>query len=132
MCDPIRTESTRLRDEQDREYRAFEEADRRNRELREREDVEQRQREAQESQQRELHEAIELSNRLTKDNRILQCRQSLNEEPPAGPDVSALRFQLPKGIKASRRFLKTDKIQVFIYTIVVSFLFKAYERKRLL
>lgn len=112
----MRNESSRLRDEQDRAYRASEEADRRNREMREQEEMEARQRQQEEKNQRELADAIDLSNRLTRDSHLSQIRLRLDEEPPLGPDISSLRFQLPKGVKISRRFRRTDKVQkIFDY-----------------
>lgn len=41
-------------------------------------------------------------------------RESLeaHPEPAAGPDISTIRFQLPKGTKLSRRFQKTDCAEV--------------------
>ena len=108
----LRTESTRLREQQDREYRESEEADRRNREQREREEAEMSNRAEREREEKELADAIDLSNRLSRENGIENKRRSLGEEPPLGQDVSLLRFQLPKGVKTSRRFLKTEKIQV--------------------
>ena len=107
-------ESVRLRDEQDREYKESEEADRRNREKREKEEIEEKLRADQEQEEKELSEAIELSKRINKENRLLQLRSNLSEEPTTGPDVSMIRFQLPKGGKSSRRFLKSEKIQVKI------------------
>ena len=106
-----RVEATRLREQQDREYREAEETDRRNRELREKAEAEERSRLEEERNAREMQEALELSERLENERRISSLKESLIEEPAAGPDVSALRFQLPKGIKISRRFRKTDTIQ---------------------
>lgn len=112
----MRMESTRLREQQDREYRESEEADRRNREMREKAEAEEQARLIEERNERELREAMELSERLDEERRIATLKESLNVEPPVGPDVSALRFQLPKGIKISRRFQKTDTIQkIFDY-----------------
>ena len=106
-----RVEAARLREQQDREYREAEETDRRNRELRERAEAEERTRIEEERNAKELSEALEMSKRLENERRIASLKETLNEEPAVGPEVSALRFQLPKGIKISRRFYKTDKIQ---------------------
>ena len=106
-----RVESSMLREQQDREYREAEETDRRNRELREKAEAEERTRVEEERNAKELREAMDLSERLAKEQRIASLKESLCEELPVGPDVSALRFQLPKGIKISRRFHKTDTIQ---------------------
>ena len=54
---------------------------------------------------------MDLSERLNKEQRMKTLRESLGEEPADAPDISALRFQLPKGIKISRRFRKEDRIQ---------------------
>lgn len=119
-----RVESTMLREQQDREYREAEEADRVRRETMEREAIEAQQREEEEEQRRELEEAIDLSNKLTKESNIIRKRQSLAGEPnPTVPvsEVSTIRFQLPQGSKISRRFMKTDPVQTVCDYLLVYF-----------
>jgi hypothetical protein len=106
-------DSSRLRDEQDREYREAEEADRRAREQRELDEMARARQQEEERQQKELDEAMELSRQLSKEDRLQRKRSSLGQEPASGSqDISTIRFQLPKGVKTSRRFQKTDKIEV--------------------
>lgn len=111
----------RLREQQDREYRESQEADRqeqlrREEERRQREEAEDAQRQAEEER-----EAIELSNRLTKEARVGRLRAyfAAHPEPAEGSsaDVSTVRFQLPQGAKLSRRFVRTDTSQVYCFTL---------------
>jgi hypothetical protein len=60
----------------------------------------------------ELQEAIELSNRLSHEQAVADARSSLGDEPAVGPDVATIRFQLPQGKKITRRFMRSDKLEV--------------------
>ena len=59
---------------------------------------------------------MELSRQLTAQDQVRKLREIFEAcpEPDAamGPSVSVVRFQLPTGKKLSRRFLKTDTVQV--------------------
>lgn len=111
----FREESVRLRETQDREYRESQEADRLE-QLR-RED-ESRQREIELEEQRvaeEERQAIELSQKLSRDDKTRKLRTYFEQhpEPEASvAEVATIRFQLPQGTKLSRRFLKSDTSQV--------------------
>ncbi len=109
----FRLEDARLREEQDREYQQAMEQDRLERQRREKEALElQRQQEEEEARQLEK-EAIELSNRLTRESLMLSRRNSVGEEPAStSVDIATIRFQLPTGSKIARRFLKNDTVQV--------------------
>lgn len=111
-----REEAARLREQQDREYREAAEADRLAA-IRQREEAAARAAAEEEARQAaELAAAVELSQRLSREDTLRKLRASFesNPEPPAAgnTDVATVRFQLPTGKKLSRRFLKTDTVQV--------------------
>ncbi len=109
----------RLRDEQDREYREAEEADRRAREQNERDEAAREQQMEEERQQKELQDAIELSKKLSRDDHLQRTRSNIGSEPAAGsPGTATIRFQLPRGIKTSRRFMREDKVQVLQFIVL--------------
>jgi hypothetical protein len=63
----------------------------------------------------EEREAIELSQRLSRDDKIRKLRTYFEQHPEpetSVAEVATIRFQLPQGTKLSRRFLKTDTSQV--------------------
>ena len=103
-----------MREQQDREYREAEEADRRERERRDKEEREALQREEDERNRKELEEAVELSKKLNYEGDIERRRIELGDEPEGTTDIAMVRFQLPQGSKISRKFYKTDKVQVYI------------------
>ncbi len=109
-----------MREQQDSEYKAAEEADRIARLKKEQEEEELRRKKEEEIQQQELNEAIELSKSLSKQNRMLKIKERLAEEPKTiDSNVSTIKFQLPHGIKVSRNFMKIDKIQVIIIYLLI-------------
>lgn len=111
---PYREEAIRLRAQQDREYRESAEADRLAT-LRQQEETAQRLAQEEEArQQAELAAAVEMSRQLTAQDTLRKLREvfAASPEPDASPVVSAVRFQLPSGKKISRRFTKTDTVQV--------------------
>jgi hypothetical protein len=111
-----REEATRLRAQQDREYQEAAEADRLA-VIRQREEAARREAEEEEArQQQELAAAVELSKRLTEEDTLRKLRASFGAvpEPDPSPTVSAVKFQTPSGKKLSRRFQKTDTVQVHV------------------
>lgn len=109
-----REQATQLRAQQDREYRESAEADRLA-SIRAREAEEQRLAEEEEARQRaELEAAVEMSRQLTQQDTIRKLKSAFDAvpEPEAAPAISAVRFQLPSGKKLSRRFAKTETVQV--------------------
>jgi membrane protein involved in colicin uptake len=109
-----REEATRLREQQDREYREAMEADRLA-QIRQREEAAAREKAEEEARQAaELAAAVEMSKQLTREDTLRKLRAtfSAHPEPEAGSNVAAVRFQLPSGKKLSRRFVKTDTVQV--------------------
>ena len=62
--------------------------------------------------QEELSKAIELSKTLDREASLRRKRESLPAEPPAGPDTTKLRLQLPNGSKLDRRFPSSGTIQM--------------------
>lgn len=62
----------------------------------------------------ELEAAQELSRQLTQQDTIRKLKAAFDAipEPEAAPTISAVRFQLPSGKKLSRRFAKTETVQV--------------------
>jgi membrane protein involved in colicin uptake len=109
-----REEATRLREQQDREYREAMEADRLA-QNRQREEAAAREKAEEEARQAaELAAAVEMSKQLTREDTLRKLRAtfSAHPEPEAGANVAAVRFQLPSGKKLSRRFVKTDTVQV--------------------
>ena len=118
----VRSEAAALREQQDREYAESIERDRQLRESAERErlrrEEEERARENEETrreQERELQNAIELSNILKREQEITEIRHRLLPEPTdSAPSegIASVRFQLPRGGKLSRKFNRTDTIQV--------------------
>ena len=59
----------------------------------------------------ELEAALELSKTLDKEANLKRKRESLQAEPPKGPEATKLRLQLPNGSKIDRRFLATSTLQ---------------------
>ncbi len=57
---------------------------------------------------------MELSRQLSQQDatRKLKAAFEAVPEPEVGPAISAVRFQLPSGKKLSRRFAKTETVQV--------------------
>lgn len=114
-----RAEATSLRAQQDLEYAEAMERDRVAREAVERErarrEQEERAREEEahaKAQEAELQNALNLSMTLNYEKQINELRSSLPVEPSeSAPDVSAIRLQLPRGGKLSRRFNKRDTVQ---------------------
>jgi len=83
--------------------------------IRQREEEERREAEEEENRQREgLEAAQELSRQLTQQDTIRKLKTAFEAvpEPDAAPAVSTVRFQLPSGKKLSRRFGKTETVQV--------------------
>jgi hypothetical protein len=109
-----RSESTRLREQQDREYRESIEAERLEIERQRAEEESRVAAEEEKRQQEELAAAVALSKKLSREDEIRKLKASFAAapEPENGPDVSTLRFQLPRAKKLTYRFRKTDKIQV--------------------
>jgi FAS-associated factor 2 len=106
-----RHEAQQLRMEQDQEFQEALEADRR-REAEAREVELRQQREESEAQaQEELAAAMELSKSLERESTLKRKRDGLKPEPPAGPDTTRLRLQLPNGSKIDRRFLATQTVE---------------------
>ena len=67
-----------------------------------------------EQQRRELEEAIALSEELERESQLSRDRDSLSvRSEPSTPESTALiRFQLPHGIKVSRKFWRDDTVEV--------------------
>ena len=118
----LRSEAAVLREQQDREYAESMQRDREAREAAERErlireeEARRVEREAWEQQQaQELQSALELSASLSREKEVAALRSRVME-PEEGAvsasEVSLVRFQLPRGGKLSRRFLRADTIQV--------------------
>ena len=83
-----RTESSRLREAQDREYQESVEADRQARERRDEEERQRIRQEEDERQQREEEEAIALSVQLSRETTLTRMRENLPEEPTSdGPGM---------------------------------------------
>ena len=68
----------------------------------------------------ELEAAQELSRQLTQQDTIRKLKAAFDAipEPEAAPTISAVRFQLPSGKKLSRRFAKTETVQVELESII--------------
>ncbi len=107
-------EAQRLREEQDREYRESMELERREQERREREERERIEAEEKKKQEEELAAAVELSKKLSREDAIRKLKVAFNSipEPDKVPDAATIRFQLPRGLKLERRFLKSEPVQV--------------------
>ena len=111
----LREESNRLREQQDREYREAQEADRLEAIRRQEEAAAAAAAEEQRQQEEELRAAMELSQRLSREDKIRKIRTRMeteHAEPANSPEVATIRFQLPAGAKLSRRFHKNDTTQV--------------------
>ena len=106
-----------MRNEQDREYEEALEADRRRAE--EAKAKEAAEREAAEAQ--ELEAAVELSRQLSHESDVQRKKDRLVEEPPAGPDSTNLRINLPAGGRLQRRFPRTAPVQAVRDFIDVTF-----------
>jgi hypothetical protein len=59
----------------------------------------------------ELEQAIALSHELTKASSLTRKREGMPAEPPASPECTAIRVNLPTGGRLQRRFLRTDTVQ---------------------
>jgi hypothetical protein len=72
------------------------------------------QEEEEESQRQELEAAILFSEQLKKESQLKTDKQLLEAKgiPPSDDGAAVIRFQLPHGIKLSRRFWRTDTISV--------------------
>lgn len=105
-----RQANVQLREEQDAEYLAALEADRRAQENKRYEEEQKRRAEEEELEKQQTEEAMKLSESLAKEARISRIRSSLEAEPSTA-DAATIRFQLPAGNKLSRKFLKTDPLQ---------------------
>lgn len=121
-----RQEGQRLREQQDREYREAQEADLLAAQQQEQLEREQAAAEEEARQRQELEEAVELSRRLTTESNLRKLREYFeqNPEPPvtsSSSDVATVRFQLPWGSKLSRRFKKSDTIQVLFDFLKLQF-----------
>lgn len=111
----FREEAVRLRQQQDQEYRESLEADRRAQERAREEERVKAEKDEEERRQKELQEAIELSKRLSQQDKIRKIKELFQREPEPNakaPDVTTIKFHLPKGKNLTRRFLKTDAVQV--------------------
>jgi 3-methyladenine DNA glycosylase Mpg len=107
---PKRSEAIRLREQQDLEYQeSIEEERRQHAEEEAKAAAEEAKRQAE-----ELAAAVELSKQLSRKDEMRKLKAVFESkpEPPAAPDVSTIRFQLPRGKKPNYRFYKTDKAQV--------------------
>ena len=113
----LREETVTLRQQQEEEFQQAMETDRRMRETKLREEEERVRREEEESQRLEEEQAMLLSQQLARQSRVMKKRAALPPEPGAEEsDVAMIRFHLPSGSKAARRFRKTDLIQVRKHT----------------
>jgi len=105
-----RQANVQLREEQDAEYLAALEADRRAQENKRYEEEQKRRAEEEAIEKQQTEEAMKMSESLAKEARINRIRSSLGAEPSTS-DAATIRFQLPAGNKISRKFLKTDPLQ---------------------
>jgi hypothetical protein len=91
--------------------------------LRRQEDEQELEREAaKRAQEEELRKALDLTVSLNREKELSDLRARLGPEPEgevAPGDISLVRFQLPKGAKVSRKFLRTDTIQVRLHTLLL-------------
>lgn len=103
-----------MRAEQDREFREAVELDRRAQEQRQREAELKLQQQEEESQRLELEAAIQLSEQLKKESQLQKDKKLLDEKgvPPSDEGAALIRFQLPHGVKLSRKFWRMDPISV--------------------
>lgn len=109
-----RDESSRLREQQNREYQEAVEAERREAERRRQEEEEKVAAEEKRRAEEEEAAAIALSIKLSREDTIRKLRVSFNNEaePKPASDVATIRFQLPRAKKLTRNFFKHEKIQV--------------------
>lgn len=111
MNDSLRVQSSVLVNEQNYAYEQAAAADR-ERETAAREERLRREQEEDDSRAKaELEAALELSKTLDKEANLKRKRESLQAEPPKGPEATKLRLQLPNGSKIDRRFLATSTLQ---------------------
>lgn len=109
-----RREAVSLRSEQDVEFERALEADRARAAEAQAERERQEEQVENEAAKKELDAALELSLQLSAEANLRRKREALPPEPPAGPDATRLRLQLPNGSKIDRRFLASAPLsQVF-------------------
>lgn len=100
-----RREAVSLRSEQDVEFERALEADRARAAEAQAERARKEEQVENEAAKAELDAALELSLQLSAEANLRRKREALPPEPPAGPDATRLRLQLPNGSKIDRRFL---------------------------
>lgn len=115
-----REESSQLRAQQDREFREMEDSTRREAERRARESRERAALEEEERRQAAAAAAQEATRQQERDSAIKKKKDSLRE-PDNGPNVATIRFQLPMGVKISRRFERGDTVQTLCDFLDVHF-----------
>ena len=120
-----REEATILREQQDFEYQASEEADRKEQQKRAEQERDKARIEREERDRLELEEAQEFSRRLSRESALKRARDALaaHPEPEQGPEIATVRLQLPLGGKVERRFHKATTVQVRRQILALLFLF---------
>jgi FAS-associated factor 2 len=116
-----RSESISLREEQDRAYRESELQDLRRQQEKERIEKLHLQEEAEAAERAAALAQAEAEAQREKVAEINKKRSLIKDEPPAGESVSTIRFQLPSGIKITRRFRKDDTVRVIFDYLDVYF-----------
>eukprot|EP01038_Epipyxis_sp_PR26KG_P014982 gene14982-20155_t len=120
-----RDEAAHLREQQDREYRESMEADSREERRRLQQEREAELLENERKAREELEQAVELSKKLTQEDKMRKLNEYFisHPEPAQGSskDISEIRFQLPNGMKLTRRFLKFDQVQVIFDFLTLHF-----------
>ena len=101
-----------MRQDQDQEYEAALEADRQRVEAAAQESERKDAEKAAEAEEKELAEAVELSRQLSRESDVERKKKRLEEEPPAGPNATNLRINVPSGSRLQRRFLSSATLQV--------------------
>ena len=115
-----REESSQLRAQQDREFREMEDSTRREAERRAREARERATLEEEERRLAASAAAQEATRQQERESAIKKKKDSLRE-PDNGPNVATIRFQLPMGVKISRRFERGDTVQTLCDFLDVHF-----------
>jgi FAS-associated factor 2 len=108
-----RDESSRLREQQNREYQEAVESERQEAVRRRQQEEERIAAEEKKRAEEEEAAAIALSQKLFREDAIRKIRTAFADEaePKGSPDVATIRFQLPRAKKLTRNFWKYEKIQ---------------------
>ena len=114
-----REQNAALREQQNREYQASEQAERERRDRRRQEELEVERQREEDMKAARLREEEEAHREQAKTERLTKLRAQLREEPDAASDVAHVRLQMPDGRKITRRWKGSDTINDVVAYLTV-------------